>query len=203
MDRYQYVRNHIKAYEYEYKMLTKGEMQVEQLPAEAIQGILYQMLQQLMDSEISIEKFENHIEFLDEMLEDYHFDDYLGASNKKGTINNPNPLISIISTLDQAEEEMNEYKNSIEKTVKSLFQRLFMEEKYALEFFGNAERLEKSFDLWKKDQFMDVLVNNMIIEFDEEIEVDRIQQIIDDIDTYEDVDVTKFKIVDDNELPFN
>lgn len=201
MDRYQYVRNHIKAYEYEFKKLMSGQMSVEQLPAEAIQGILYQLLQQLMDCEISIAKFDNHIEFLDEMLEDYHFEDYLGMDNPK-VGGNGNPIINIMGIMDHCEQEMTQYKDGIEIIVKDLFQRLFSEEKYALEFFGSEECVKKANNLWKKDEFMDILVENMIMEFDDELEVDRIQQIIDDIFTYEDADPEKFKIIDYKE-PFN
>lgn len=201
MDRYEFVRNHIHAFEHEYKLLMAGKMQVEQLPVESIQGILYQLLQQLMDCEISIAKFDNHIEFLDEMLEDYYFEDYLGMSipdvGGKG-----NPIISIMGELNNCEEEMTQYKDGIKDIVKQLFQRLFVEEKYATEFFGTEECVKKANDLWKKEQFMDVLVDNMIMEFDDEIEIDRIQQVIDDIFTYEEVNHEKFKIVDYKE-PFN
>ena len=65
MNRYEYVSQHINAFQHEYKMLITGKMTAEQLPIESVQGILYHMLQQLMDCYHSLSMFDNHIEFIE------------------------------------------------------------------------------------------------------------------------------------------
>lgn len=116
MNRYEYVSQHINAFQHEYKMLISGQMTAEQLPTESVQGILYHMLQQLVDCYHSMSLFNNHIEFIDEVVEDYNFDAYLGVMSKvddktygmENMHRAASPLLQIMNILDEGDELMRE-----------------------------------------------------------------------------------------------
>lgn len=46
---------------------------VEQLPTEPVYGFLYHLLQQIIDCYHSLSMFDNHIEFIDEMVKNCNF----------------------------------------------------------------------------------------------------------------------------------
>lgn len=212
MNRYEYVSQHINAFQHEYKMLITGKMTAEQLPAESVQGILYHMLQQLMDCYHSLSMFDNHIEFIDEMIEDYNFDAYLGVMSKGDEktygIDNmrraASPLLQIMDILDDGDKLMSKYKDAISDIVKSLFARLFTERQEAIHFFGDEISLDKAFELWTKDKFMEALVDNKILCDELDGEEDRIQTLINElfIDPYPTSNTFK-EVEDDEDLPFN
>lgn len=212
MNRYEYVSHHINAFQHEYKMLITGRMTAEQLPTESVQGILYNILQQLMDCYHSWALFENHIEFIDEMVEDYNFDVYLGVMSKGDDktygIENmqraASPLLHIMDILDEGEKLMGEYIVTIKDIVRSLFARLFAERQEAIHFFGDDLSLDKALELWKKDKFMDTLVDNIILCDEIDDEEDRIQTVINElfVDSYT-ASSSSTVVADDEELPFN
>jgi len=178
MNRYEYVSQHINAFQHEYKMLISGQMTAEQLPTESVQGTLYHMLQQLIDCYHSMSLFNNHIEFIDEVVEDYNFDAYLGVMSKgddktygmENMHRAASPLLQIMDILDEGDKLMGEYIETIKDIVRSLFARLFVEREEAIQFFGDDLSLDKALELWKKDRFIDALVDNIILcnEIDDE-----------------------------------
>lgn len=212
MNRYEFVSQHINAFQHEYKMLITGRMTAEQLPTESVQGILYHMLQQLMDCYHSLSLFDNHIEFIDEVVEDYNFDAYLGVMSKGDDktygIENmqraASPLLQIMDILDEGDKLMGEYIGAIKDIVRSLFARLFVERQEAIHFFGDDLSLDKALELWKKGRFMDALVDNIIICNELDDEEDRIQTVINElfIDT-ETLSSSITEVADDEDLPFN
>ena len=212
MNRYEFVSQHINAFQHEYKMLITGRTTAEQLPAESVQGILYHMLQQLMDCYHSLSLFDNHIEFIDEVVEDYNFDAYLGVMSKgddkaygmENMHRAASPLLQIMDILDEGDKLMREYTVTISDIVKSLFARLFAERQEAIHFFGDDISLDKALELWKKDKFMDTLVDNIILCNEIDDEEDRIQTVINElfVDSYTSSS-SPTVVADDEDLPFN
>lgn len=72
------------------------------------------LLQQLSDCYHSLSLFDNHIEFIDEVVEDYNFDAYLGVMSKGDDktygIENmqraASPLLHIMDILDEGDKLM-------------------------------------------------------------------------------------------------
>lgn len=212
MNRYEYVSQHILAFQHEYKMLIIGKMTAEQLPAESVQGILYHMLQQLMDCYHSLSIFNDHHEFIDEMVEDYNFDAYLGVMSKgddelygmENMYRAVNPLFQIMGILNEGDDLMREYTKTISDIVKSLFTRLFTERQEAIHFFGGELFLDKALELWKNDKFMEALVDNMLFCNEINDDEDRIQTVVNAlfIESYT-PDSSTTAVADDEDLPFN
>lgn len=212
MNRYEFVSQHINAFQHEYKMLITGRMTAEKLPAESVQGILYHMLQQLMDCYHSLSLFDNHIEFIDEVVEDYNFDAYLGVMSKvddktygmENMHRAASPLLQIMDILDEGDKLMREYTEAISDIVKSLFAKLFAERQEAIRFFGDDLSLDKAIELWKKEKFMDALVDNIILCNEIDDEEDRIQTVIDELFIDHDtLSSSTIELADGEDLPFN
>ena len=187
-------------------------MTAEQLPTESVQGILYHMLQQLMDCYHSLSMFDNHIEFIDEMIEDYNFDAYLrfmskGDEKTYGMDNMRRAASSFLQIMDilyTGDNLMSKYKDTFSDIVESLFERLFTERQEAIRFFGDEISLDKALELWTKDKFMDTLVDNITLCDELDGEEDRILTLINElfIDIYPTSNTFK-KVADDEDLPFN
>ncbi|MFA9464780.1 MAG: hypothetical protein ACERKN_10880 [Velocimicrobium sp.] len=78
MGRYEYISQHIRVYQHEYKMICAGKMSVDKLPKDCIQGMLYHFLLQFIDYGSLQAQIDEQIESVDEMVELYHFESYLG-----------------------------------------------------------------------------------------------------------------------------
>lgn len=200
------------AYAHEYRLLESREADVGQITKDAIPSLLYGYLTRYMD-ECSITcGITNQIEQTDILIEDYHFETWLGATNDKNTdLNDPAALIdagsgwqNIMSMLKAAEDNANMESMRTRKVISKLFFRLFTDHCQMCEFFGDDKSAAKAFNLWNSGDFMDDIDEIISEQLSETTETDPVEKLIEallDFNDPADPGLTDYND-DDTPLPF-
>lgn len=200
------------AYAHEYRLLESREADVSQITKDAVPSLLYGYLIRYLDECSITYGIMMQIEQTDTLIEDYHFETWLGVTDDKNTdLNDPAALIdagngwqAIMSQLKAAEDNANMESMRTREVISKLFFRLFTDNCQMCEFFGDEKSAAKAFNLWKSGDFMDDIDDIISEQLSEPAETDPVQQLIEallDFNDPEDPSFTDHN--DDTPLPFN
>ncbi len=199
------------AYAHEYRLLESGEADISQITKDAVPSLLYGYLMRYLDECSITFSIMKQIEQTDILIEDYHFETWLGVTDDKNAdLNDPAALIDagsgwqvVMSLLKTAEDNANMESMRTRKVIFKLFFRLFTDNCQMREFFGDDESAAKAFNLWKSGDFMDDIDEIISEQLSETTETDPVQQLIEALLDFNDpADPSLADHDDDAPLPF-